>query len=52
MGCDMKVLILPSVELEKWMVNHGSCFPVAEYQQQLQPWLIGATRTDKDPPGL
>lgn len=52
MGCDMRVLILPSVELDKYMVSHGLHFPIAEYQQQLQSWLIGATSTDKNALGL
>lgn len=45
----MRVVILASVELDKWMVDHGLHFPVAEYKQQLQSWLIGATSTDKNP---
>lgn len=48
----MRVLILASVELGKWMVDHGLHFPVAEYKQQLQPRLIGAASTDKNPLGL
>lgn len=33
MGCDMRAFILPSVELDKWMVNHGLQFT-------LQLWLL------------
>lgn len=34
MGSDTRVFILASVELDKWMVDHGLHFHVAEYEQQ------------------